>query len=166
MTSDIRNPFDAPIPGESLTGTPGNHKWEHPPQYAEMNEGAEAVWELLHEPGKLEQILLLLQTGVSVEALTKSILFSGFVKGKWSVDLSLLLTEVVFNQILAIGMRAKIKNIRMLIGDHTNTTFKEDLADFTAGKNKEESKKLGAILKIKKDIKKAPERLGLMAGGE
>ena len=27
------NEFDAPIPGQSLTDTPGNAPWEHPPQY-------------------------------------------------------------------------------------------------------------------------------------
>ena len=26
------NPFDAPIPGQSLTNEPGNAPWEHPPQ--------------------------------------------------------------------------------------------------------------------------------------
>ena len=26
------NEFDAPIPGQSLTDTPGNAPWEHPPQ--------------------------------------------------------------------------------------------------------------------------------------
>ena len=26
------NPFDAPIPGQSLTDEPGNYPWEHPPQ--------------------------------------------------------------------------------------------------------------------------------------
>ena len=26
------NPFDAPVPGQSLTDTPGNAPWEHPPQ--------------------------------------------------------------------------------------------------------------------------------------
>ena len=25
------DPFDAPIPGQSLTDEPGNYPWEHPP---------------------------------------------------------------------------------------------------------------------------------------
>ena len=29
----IGNPFDAPVPGQSLTDTPGNYPWEHPPLY-------------------------------------------------------------------------------------------------------------------------------------
>ena len=29
------NPFDAPIPGQSLTDEPGNYPWEHPPKTVE-----------------------------------------------------------------------------------------------------------------------------------
>ena len=34
----IENPFDAPIPGQSLTDTPGNYPWEHPPQYTDVDD--------------------------------------------------------------------------------------------------------------------------------
>ena len=27
------NPFDAPVPGQSLTDKPGNAAWEHPPEF-------------------------------------------------------------------------------------------------------------------------------------
>ena len=37
----IGNPFDTPIPGQSLTDTPGNYPWEHPPQYPTMEEATE-----------------------------------------------------------------------------------------------------------------------------
>ena len=86
MTSDIRNPFGAPIPGQSLTDNPGNNKWEHPPQYTDVEKASEDIWDLLHEPTKLEQTLLLLKSGVSIEALTKGILFSGFVECKFTPD--------------------------------------------------------------------------------
>ena len=142
MSSNIRNPFDAPIPGQSLTDTPGNNKWEHPPQ-----------------------TLLLLHSGVSVEALTKGVLFSGFTEGKWTPDLAVLLAEIVFNQILAIGMKGKIKEMRILIGDHTNTLFKRDLADFTVKKDRETSNKQKKVVEsIKEDIKELP-KMGLKAGG-
>ena len=165
MSSNIRNPFDAPIPRQSLTDTPRNNKWEHPPQYVKVDEAAEAVWDLLHEPTKLEQTLLLLHSGVSVEALTKGVLFSGFTEGKWTPDLAVLLAEIVFNQILAIGMKGKIKEMRILIGDHTNTLFKRDLADFTVKKDRETSNKQKKVVEsIKEDIKELP-KMGLMAGG-
>ena len=168
MTSNIRNTFDAPIPGESLTKEPGNAKWEHPPQFTEMESATEHIWDTLHDPTKLEQVILLLHSGVSVEALTKGILFSGFTEGKWTPDLAVLLAEVVFNQIMAIGMKSEIKNIRILIGDHTNTLFKKDLADFTVKKD-DEKKYKKAIGKIKEDVIEVIEeqpKIGLMAGGQ
>ena len=166
MTSNIRNPFDAPIAGQSLTDKPGNNKWEHPAQYSTVEEASEAIWELLHESEKLEQILLLLHTGVSVEALAKGVLFSGFTEGKWTPDLAVLLAEIVFNQILTIGMKGKIKKMRILIGDHTNTLFKKNLADFNVSKDREIAKKQKtAITEIKEDIKELP-KMGLMAGGQ
>ena len=163
MTSDIRNPFDAPIPGQSLTDKPGNNKWEHPPQYTNLKEASEDIWDILHEPSKLEQILLLLKSGVSIEALTKGLLFSGFVEGKYTPDLAVLLTEIVFNQIMAIGMKAKIEDMRVMIGDHTNTLFKKDLADFNVKKDREKN-----ITKIKEDVEEIIEqpKMGLMAGGQ
>ncbi len=41
----IENIFDAPIPGQSLTNTPGNYPCEHPPQYTNLGERTEYVWE-------------------------------------------------------------------------------------------------------------------------
>ena len=41
------NPFDAPIPGQSLTDKPGNAAWEHAPQFADPNEALEHIHNLL-----------------------------------------------------------------------------------------------------------------------
>ena len=160
VSKNINNPFDAPVPGQSLTDTPGNASWEHPPQYTDLDEAAEHVWDRIHDPEKLEQLILLLQSGISVEGLVKGILFSGFMDGKWSVDLGLLLAEIIFNQVLAIGMKSKIKNMRILSGDHTNTKFRREHARMTLGKKEKEE----AIEEIKKEIE--PMSMGLMARGE
>ena len=37
----IGNPFDAPVPGQSLTDTPGNNHREHPPQITDTSEDAD-----------------------------------------------------------------------------------------------------------------------------
>ena len=38
------NRFDAPIPGQSLTDEPGNYPWEHPPQFASVEEATDFVY--------------------------------------------------------------------------------------------------------------------------
>jgi len=129
-----------------------------------LNEAAEYVWDIIHEENKLEQVLLILKSGVSVEALTKGILFTGFVDGKWAVDLALLLAEIVFNQILAIGIRGKIKNIKILSSDNSNADFRKDYGKMAVNKKKQEEKE--AVETIKEEIKQMPQTVGLMSRGE
>tara|TARA_R110000851_G_scaffold23350_2_gene68445 strand:+ start:144 stop:659 length:516 start_codon:yes stop_codon:yes gene_type:complete len=159
ITKNTSNPFDAPIPGQSLTDTPGNYPWEHPPQYTDLNTAAEYVWDILHEENKLEQVLLILKSGVSVEAITRGILFTGFVDGKWTVDLAMLLAEIVFNQVLALGVKAKIKDIKVLSSDNSNAEFRKEYGKLMVSKEKKEE----GIKEIKEDIKQLPETMGLMA---
>ena len=159
ITKNTSNPFDAPIPGQSLTDTPGNYPWEHPPQYTDLNTAAEYVWDILHEENKLEQVLLILKSGVSIEAITRGILFTGFVDGKWSVDLAMLLAEIIFNQILAIGIKAKIKDMKVLSSDNSNAEFRKEYGKLMVSKEKKEE----GIKEIKEDIQQLPETMGLMA---
>ena len=105
----LENRFDAPIPGQSLTDTPGNASWEHPPQFVKVDEAAEYIWDRLHDDKLLEQVIAMLKEGIPVEALARMVLFGGFAEGKWTPDLAILLAEIVFKQIIAIGMAVKIK---------------------------------------------------------
>ena len=38
------NPFDAAIPGQSLTDNPGNGAWEHPPQFSDIEDATDYVY--------------------------------------------------------------------------------------------------------------------------
>ena len=67
----LQNRFDAPIPGESLTDTPGNAKWEHPPQFTKVEEASEYIWDRLHDEKLLDQIITMLKNQVPVEALDR-----------------------------------------------------------------------------------------------
>ena len=78
--SALENPFDAPIPGQSLTDTPGNYPWEHPSQFSDVEEASEYVWDRLHSEEMLDQVITLLKEGVPVEALTRMVLFGGFAE--------------------------------------------------------------------------------------
>jgi len=132
----IENPFDAPIPGQSLTDTPGNAKWEHPPQFTDVEEASEHVWEKLHDRNFLPQVLSFLKEGIPVEAIARMILFSGFMKGKWTPDVAILLSEIAFKQIMAIGVAAKIPDIKMFLKDQSNSKFYDEFAEFKLSRNK------------------------------
>ena len=166
----IENIFDAPIPGQSLTNTPGNYPWEHPPQYTNLQEATEYVWDTLHRDDNLVQVLTFLREGIPVEAIARNILFGGFMEGKWTVDVALLISEVVFKQIMAIGVRANIQNIKLFIKDQSSNKFLKQFSQFKNMKNKKQPKepskdKLKALVKdIKEELKERDT--GLMAKGD
>ena len=132
----LQNRFDAPIPGQSLTDTPGNAKWEHPQQFVKVDEAAEYIWDRLHDEKLLEQVIAMLKEGIPVEALARMVLFGGFAEGKWTPDLAILLAEIVFKQIIAIGMAIKIKNMKLFMNDQGNNKFRREFGKFKMMKEK------------------------------
>lgn len=100
--------FDAPIPGESLTKMPGGSAMEHPPQFTDLEDALEYVWKRFTSPKHSLNVVLLLKKGMTVEYIVNTIMFQGVAQGKWSVDLALLMYQVVFWQVEAI---AKLKKI-------------------------------------------------------
>ena len=116
----IGNPFDTPIPGQSLTDTPGNYPWEHPPQYPTMEEATEYLWEKMTEPERAEQIIAMLDAGVPVETIARTALFGGFLNGRFTPDVAFTIAEPVMKMIATIGVVAEVPNIRMSQDDVTN----------------------------------------------
>ena len=157
------NIFDAPIPGESLTDTPGNSSWEHPPQFTDVNEAAEHIWDKLHERNLLQQVITFLEDDVPVEAIARMILFSGFAEGKWTPDVAILLAEVVFKQIMAIGIRAEIPKMKMFLGDQSNNQFHRSFAKFNIKKQRAKEASTEEAKEFAEEIKEEITSSGLMA---
>ena len=107
------NPFDAPVPGQSLTDTPGNYPWEHPPKYTDFMEASTFIWNRLHISSNNKRILALMKMGVPIESLTKTTLFGGFINGLWNPDLAILLAPTVAKMYLAMAQAAKIESISL-----------------------------------------------------
>ena len=157
------NIFDAPIPGESLTDTPGNASWEHPPQFTDVNEAAEHIWDKLHDRNLLQQVITFLEDDIPVEAIARMILFSGFTEGKWTPDVAILLAEVVFKQIMAIGMRAEIPKMKMFMGDQSNNQFHRSFAKFNIKKQRAKEASTEKAEEFAEEIKEEITSSGLMA---
>ena len=121
------NPFNAPIPGQGLTDEPGNYPWEHPPQFPEIEDAADFIYERLSNPKQLKRLLTMMRIGVPIEALVKVITFSGFLEGKFTVDVAKLLEPIVAMQIMSkaqvAGVPAKIN-----LEDTEDTEFYKDMA--------------------------------------
>lgn len=101
--------FDAPIPGQSLTQTPGASPMEHPPQFAKVEDALEYIWDTITTPKYTTQLLLLLKKGMPVEYIVNTVLFTGVAKGAFTVDTALLMYQIVFWQVENI---AKLKGVK------------------------------------------------------
>ena len=151
----IGNPFDTPIPGQSLTDEPGNYPWEHPPQYVTTDGAADHLWNRMSEPEFAEQIIAMLDAGVPVEAIGRTVLFGGFLKGKFSPDVAFIIAEPVMRMIATIGVIAGIKDIKMSMDDITN---KKEIRSAVRLNVEAE--------KVAKDIQEEVKQKGLMSKPE
>jgi len=153
------NPFDAPVPGQSLTDKPGNSPWEHPPEYTDLQEASEHVWDKLTEPLFAQQVIAMLDAGVPVEAIARVVIFAGFTEGKWSPDVGFMLAETVMKMVATIGFTGDVKKFKISMTDLTNKNEMKEILDIKS-KNAELEK---AAKSLGKDIKAMPEQKGLMA---
>ena len=133
------NPFDAPIPGQSLTNEPGNAPWEHPPQMVKMEEAMGYVWEKLSEEKNFKRSIALLKFGMPIEALAKVISFSGFLEGKWSVDVAKMLEPTVGQMIATLGATAKVP-MKISLDDQSDSQFLNEMASNELALDKSKAK--------------------------
>jgi len=97
------------IPGQSLTNAPENaYNWEKPSEFTNPKETMLYIFETLTVPETTTNILLSLSNGVGVIDIASSILYSGFLEGKWNPDLMTLMMEPTMYMIMALAEKAEI----------------------------------------------------------
>lgn len=87
------NPFNAPIPGQSLTAEPKSRPWEKPPEISNPGKAFDFLFNSMTDERNAERLLNLLEAEVPVEALTETLLMTGVMEGKWSVDVAMMMIE-------------------------------------------------------------------------
>lgn len=117
------NIFDAAIPGQSLTGPKGGTPMEHPPQYANVDDALEYLFERLTTKRQVVRLVLMLKKGMPVEYIARAILFQGFSSGKWTPDVAMLMLRIVMAMIIAIATNAGVKNPTILNPDKDQEAF-------------------------------------------
>ena len=129
LTQPEYNEFDTPIPGQSLTDTPGNSPWEHPPQYTDPEQILDGLYNQITNGEFTEQIIAMLDAGIPVEAIVRVMVFSGFTQGKYTPDVGLMIVEPLMNLISAVGIRAGIKELKLSLEDLSNKNFIKDMVE-------------------------------------
>ena len=123
--------FNTPIPGESLTDEPGKWSWEQPPQFPSLEEAAEATMKRLFTDQNTKNVIMMLEAGVAVESIARSVVFAGFQAGAYTVDVAIMLTRMVTEAILTIGTVGDVKDIKLSMKSKTESqdNFEIGMAD-------------------------------------
>ena len=116
------NPFQGPIPGQSLTNSEDEQQpWEQPPEVTGVKDGRELMFLEILKDENLESIVMLMNNGMSVSEVAEMLLFIGYTKGKFNADLMMLLLEPVMYMLLAIaeavGIEPKINRDDLINAD-------------------------------------------------
>ena len=105
------NPFNAPIPGESLTTAPDMPKaWEQPPQYVDQGKAMEAIYMELTEEDTLRKLINIINDGTPLDQIAQVTLYKGYTEGVFSPDLMVMLIEPTLYLLIAIADYAEIKD--------------------------------------------------------
>jgi hypothetical protein len=112
------NPFNAPIPGESLTASPDTPTaWERPPEFTDQEDAMRAVYMELTEQTTLRKLVEIIDDGVALDEIAQVILYKGYRSGKFNPDMVLLLAEPTIYLLIAIADYADIKDYVLYEGE-------------------------------------------------
>tara|TARA_R100000654_G_scaffold60218_3_gene87045 strand:- start:502 stop:1005 length:504 start_codon:yes stop_codon:yes gene_type:complete len=150
--------FDRPIPGQSLTDEPKNYPWEHPPQFTDLREARDRIFDNLTEEESIQQLLTMLSANVPAEAVVRTILFAGFTEGKFSVDTAILLAPVVLMQVVSIAKAAGLEKFNILMDEKPDDNFTKAMLRVSEDTGVKGVKK--AAEKIKKETAPATGLMG------
>jgi hypothetical protein len=130
----VNSMLSAPIPGQALTHAPKSMPWEHPPQFVQLDDAMHFLMNQILETHYLKQLLQLMNAGVSIEAMTRTIIFTGFAKGKWTPTLGMLLYKPLMLTLITIAHKAGFPDVPVahpsILDKYNMNKFKKHMALF------------------------------------
>ena len=166
MAKNNYDPFDAPIPGQALTGDPGSKTWEQPPRYPKYEDALDTTMERLFEPKNAEKIVTMLEAGIPVEGIARTVVFSGFMEGQYTPDVGFMMAQPVFEAIMTLGDTGGVKNLKLELGnrDSQGMEFKSNMNRLALSNRL--SQRTESQLEDIKEIEETKQPMGLMARPE
>tara|TARA_R100000654_G_scaffold8075_1_gene19191 strand:+ start:2869 stop:3444 length:576 start_codon:yes stop_codon:yes gene_type:complete len=102
--------FEAPIPGQSLTGEPKQYPWESPPELDKVEDVIKFYIDKLSSQEVMDDLFIALDEEFPLNILVKSILTTGVMEGVHSIDVSMIVAPVLHEYILGA---AKIQGVKV-----------------------------------------------------
>ena len=138
----IQARFEAPIPGQSLTGEPKQYPWESPPELDKVGDVITFYVEKLSSQEVMDDLFIALDEGFPLNILVKSMLSTGVMEGMHSVDVSMIVAPVLHEYILGA---AKMQGVKV----------KE--FPMTKDEQLEEKEKRALAATVERSLEKSPE---------
>jgi hypothetical protein len=118
------DPFDAPVPGESLTSSPeAQGPYEKAPRFSSEQDAIEEMFLQITDEERLDEVLDLMRADVPLEDIAQTVLFQGFRQGMWNPDMMLNLVEPT---IYVLAFLANFAGIPAVILPEDDEGFNED----------------------------------------
>jgi hypothetical protein len=86
----MASPFDAPIPGQSLTDEPGNAPWEKPSEIDNVDDVKLHYVRMLSDQEVMDDLAVMFDGGMTIKPFIKTLVQSGAMQGIHTVDVGLL----------------------------------------------------------------------------
>ena len=100
--------FDAPIPGMSLTHALGDRPWQSPAQYSTVDEAIQYYMDRMTTDDFMDQLMDILELGISVSDIANIIQTSSVMEGIHSVDVGVLVSPVIMEMIMFVADSAGV----------------------------------------------------------
>jgi hypothetical protein len=109
LTATGPSGFDAPIPGESLTGQPQKYPYERPPEMVDPEEILNYIFRRLTQRQAVFKTLSAMDMGIPIGTLTENLILTGAAEGLWPAHTGLLCAPAVSVMLYRMAERAGIK---------------------------------------------------------
>ena len=140
------NPFNAPVPGESLTSPSDMPKaWERPPEHSDVENAMEAIYMELTQEDTLRKLIDMIDSDIPFDEIAQVVLYKGYTEGKFNPDLMLLLIEPTLYLLIAIADYGDIRDYVLYseeVDDPDTEISGDDVEPIMIGEDKKEKREL------------------------
>ena len=108
------DPLSQPLPGMSLTDTPGQRPYERPALISSPEEAIERMEEVIKEPSSYKIIINLLEAGISSETVASALILKMFSEGVFTPDVAEIIKPFLIAFITELADEAGIEDINVV----------------------------------------------------
>lgn len=101
--------FEAPIPGSNYASDTKNYPWHRPPDITEYDEAIDYMIRKLDDPDEHELVFSLLEIDTQLTTVVSTLLMQGISKGKFPIDLAILMAGPLARYISILADSQDIK---------------------------------------------------------